>query len=545
VAIFLLPAMVLLASPSAFAKRKAATKASGKDKTNDESLSTASSSTASSGPGSEGYKYETPSPGSSADSPPSQPVVAQSERAATALGVADAPAPDAIPPAAEKAEIPPAAQSVPRAEEEPPAVAGPQPVYVEHLGPTAYPGKLRGLYGGSMWLEPSFNGLQWPYMPRSGVGISGSVWVDSGYEKITRDYPSLPNTSMWVQQSRAVLRVTPTYASGDFFIQGQVELVGNGCQSTNTVCTTAGTFTTDDLWIRVGQWNVWDLKAGRFEAWELYHTGMGLDVNTLERQGAFMGAASPSPRLTAAPTFYGVNYLHDRPADGLGVGYIALHAYPTNYLRFEMLGELGTTDTASTGYNEVGGRPSAILDFGLFKLKAGAEYDKRTFSTQEINASTQSGGAQTKGDQPYYRTRKGFGGSAQLVIDPIIELGGSFGMGKVFETQPANSNASGTGSYTTISVGGFINVRPAKLWLLGIGANWTTQNDSFYASGATTPDYSAHLQGFLALQYLLARQLFIKAVFGYARADFQDTDVSIPIWSNYMYSARVRLMYLY
>jgi hypothetical protein len=43
----------------------------------------------------------------------------------------------------------------------------------------------------------------------------------------------------------------------------------------------------------------------------------------------------------------------------------------------------------------------------------------------------------------------------------------------------------------------------------------------------------------------MARQLFVKVVLGYARADFQTSDQSIPIYSNYMYSGRVRLMYLY
>jgi hypothetical protein len=46
------------------------------------------------------------------------------------------------------------------------------PIWVEHLGPSSYPGKLRGLYGGSLWLEPSFHGLQWPTMAKSGVGVS-------------------------------------------------------------------------------------------------------------------------------------------------------------------------------------------------------------------------------------------------------------------------------------------------------------------------------------------------------------------------------------
>ena len=42
----------------------------------------------------------------------------------------------------------------------------------------------RGIWGGSLWL--TFHGLQWPYMPKTGVGVSGYAWVDTGYEQIRR-----------------------------------------------------------------------------------------------------------------------------------------------------------------------------------------------------------------------------------------------------------------------------------------------------------------------------------------------------------------------
>jgi hypothetical protein len=179
-------------------------------------------------------------------------------------------------------------------------------------------------------------------------------------------------------------------------------------------------------------------------------------------------------------------------------------------------------------------------------LKAAAEYEKVTDSSQELVASTTGTNQQTKIDQPYRKTRKGFGGSAQFVFDPYVEFGVNAAYGKVFETDQ-DGNALGAGSYTSESVGGFANLRLARLWLLGLGLNWTTHTDSYYLNGQG-PDYTAHLQGFLAVQYLLAGQLFIKAVLGYARADFEAYDApspSSPIWSSYMYSGRVRLMYLY
>jgi len=82
---------------------------------------------------------------------------------------------------------------------------------------------------------------------------------------------------------------------------------GNGCQTTGTTCLNAGTVSTDDLWLRIGQWNVWDLKVGRFEGWEVFHTGMGLDINTFERMGAWATSGSQPP------DYYGVSFLHDRP----------------------------------------------------------------------------------------------------------------------------------------------------------------------------------------------------------------------------------------
>ena len=156
------------------------------------------------------------------------------------------------------------------------------------MGPETFPGRLRGIYGGSLWLEPDFQGLQWPHNTQSGLGISANFWVDTGREAIKRGTDQLPNTTMSFQQGRSVLRLTPAYVSGNLFVQAQMELVGNLCQATTTICLTSGTFTTDDLWIRFGAWNVWDLKVGRFEAWEVYHTGMGLEPYTLERLGAGM-----------------------------------------------------------------------------------------------------------------------------------------------------------------------------------------------------------------------------------------------------------------
>jgi hypothetical protein len=549
-----MPAVVLLTSPASFAakptkakpavaaKQKASTKLSTKERA--EAPVTPAPGMEASRPGTDGYKYETPSPAPD-PSPASVASVTSSgsqadKPAVLAAATEGEPAKDVPAAVAERPASPDMPEPAPPAVEEPTTPVEPPPVYVEHLGPGSYPGKLRGIYGGSMWLEPSFNGLQWPYMRKSGVGVSGSIWIDSGYEKITRDAPQLSPTTMSLQQGRGVLRVTPTYVSGNFFIQGQIELVGNLCQVKGaTFCNDAGTFDTDDLWIRFGHWNIWDLKVGRFEGWELYHTGMGLDINTLERLGATNIALPTAPSNLDAPQFYGVNYLHDRPTAGMGIGYIAFHAYATQALRFEVLSEIGTDNNRNnSGNNFLGGRPSVIFDLGWLKVKAGAEYETVTRGTPQSYDST----LQKMVDSKFNQTKKGGGGSVQIVLDPIVEFGGSIGYGKFSSTNDTGI-VDAKATVTTISVGGFANFRLAPLWLLGLGANWTTQSNSYYVSA--NADFADHLQTFGAIQYLLARQLFIKAVIGYSRADFQPSDTTIPIWSSYMYSGRVRLMYLY
>jgi hypothetical protein len=422
------------------------------------------------------------------------------------------------------------------------------------MGPETFPGRLRGLVGGSLWLEPSFHGLQWPQNTRTGLGVSGMLWVDSGYEAIKRNLNSVRDSAMYLQQGRGLLRLTPTYVHGSFFIQGQAELVGTLCQTAseaNGVCNT-GTFNTDDLWIRVGQWNLWDLKVGRFEGWEIYHLGMGMDRYTLERLGAGMfGAENPASPPLEAPSLYGVSYLHDRPSDGLALGYAAIHFYPLDYLRFELLGKLGSDNylkdnavgsISYTSYTYWGGRPTAIVDVGWLKIKAAAEYQKRSPVMQALDTNV-------KKDAVEELTQWGAGASVQFVFDPVVELGlsGAYGSQSYTDT---SANVFGSAetkakNFTTKSVGGFANLRLADGWLAGVGVNWTTLLDDYMATGSSADDYTTHLQGFLALQYLLARRLYIKVVLGYARAGFQATDINVPVWNNDMYSGRIRLMYLY
>jgi hypothetical protein len=327
--------------------------------------------------------------------------------------------------------------------------------------------------------------------------------------------------------------------------------VWNTCQTAdpgNTVCST-GTFTTDDLWIRFGHWNAWDLKVGRFEGWEIYHLGLGMDPYTLERLGPGMfGVDNPASPKLDVPALYGVNYMQGRPTEGFAVGDVALHFYPTDFLRFEVLTKVGTDNyqknnatgaTASTYYGE---RDTAILDFGWVKFKAGLEYQKRSAVMQDIGASP--GETMHKKDAVEQTVRKGGGASLQFVIDPIVEFGLNAAIGRQDDTN-SMAVAIKENSFTTKSVGGFANVRITDLLLLGGGINWTTQTDDYLATPSSTNNFVSDLQGFGALQYLLAGQLFIKGEVGYARVYFQPSDGTVTTWYNTMVNTRVRLMYLY
>ena len=66
-------------------------------------------------------------------------------------------------------------------------------------------------------------------------------------------------------------------------MQAQAELIANLDQ----LDVQPNVADTDDLWVRTGVWKSWDLTVGRFEAFSVYHLGMGLDLNTDERIGAY------------------------------------------------------------------------------------------------------------------------------------------------------------------------------------------------------------------------------------------------------------------
>ena len=422
------------------------------------------------------------------------------------------------------------AGSIPPAPE--PAVEAPPvtEIGVQRLPGSAYPEpQTRGLKYGSLWL--TFHGLQWPYLPakagrdRFVIGLSGWGWLDTADVKFSpwgQNAAAIgqDQVAYATQQGRMLLRVTPTYSFADWFVQGQVELVGTENQTIQR--SDVGGADTDDLWLRIGQWNKWDFQVGRFEGWEIFHLGMGLDQNTFERQGA-IGSGDPSV------SYYGVTDSQFRPSGAAGDA--AVHFYPLPFLRFEALGTVGSFSSGPV----VATRPVGILDFGWLKLKGGVEWQRETAQNTVSQFET---------------TSKGVGGAVQFVFEPHIELGLNAAQGTVVSIDP-QGRPNRQGTFTRTSFGGFANVSNGSErypLIFGVGGLFTRdvdQNALSSSAGIVTDDYWLW-QSFAAVQYVVFQQLYIKLVGSYSRAHFQQaTAIPAPTYDNEMYSVRLRFSFYF
>jgi hypothetical protein len=386
---------------------------------------------------------------------------------------------------------------------------------IERLPASAYPNDPpRGIPGGSLWL--TFPGTQWPYLPKSGIGVSGYVWLDTSYEHLVRGSGAAldPTIAYFKEQGRLSLRVTPTWSDGNWFVQGQAELIANQDQSVGPPNDTG----VDDVWIKVGKWKAFDFVIGRFLGWEIYHFGMGLDLYTLERNGAY--DASPNivyPQIN----IYGVTTEMYYPQS---IGQAALHLYPLSFLRFEVQARYGDEG----GYNTAGTRPVGILDFGWMRFKFGGEYQ---------HAVPQYGSQEAIVDY-------GAGGALQFVWYPHLEFGvnGAYG---VHNHTAQDGTQEQQGSYYTYSAGAFANAQIIDDVLVGAGIDYTYLQDKQYSQPLGRYEDYDQWQGFVALQYKLFKQLFIKGVGGYALADFNPNSPGATTFANHVVSARVRFEYLF
>lgn len=422
---------------------------------------------------------------------------------------------------------------------------------VERLPASAYPApRTRGIAGGSLWM--TMHGLQWPYMPyiqgspAFRIGVSGSVWVDQSYRKIDTD-PELAiagtdeRIEQWPQQGRLVLRGTPTYSTpDDWFVQGQGELVANSDQTQSQDSSDGQVVDTDDLYVRAGKWHVFDVTAGRFQGWEVYHFGMGLDLNTVERIGAW--GTGPQP-----VGIYGVTYFWDRSS----AGGLAAHFYPTDFLRFEVGGQLGNDQS---GLNVLAARPVGVLDMGFIKVKLGAEYGRLASPLRQVCSGFIAGTTDPRCSRQSPRTiiRRGGGGMLEFVVDPYVEFGFGGARALVDETIDQIDPVTGVApinegrSFTVTSYGGFANGRIVDNLIVGLGVNYTDWNN-LEQNPVTFENYNKnHLQTFFAIQYAFWQQLYIKLVTAYAAAQDNPLQNEIPqLTENKAYSARLRFLFAF
>lgn len=408
------------------------------------------------------------------------------------------------------------------------------PLTIERLPGSGYPSiQTRGLKYGSLWMN--FHGQQFPYMPSTSnrpgmrIAISGSVWNDLSYTKIGVDRSlagaNINDQNRWATQTRGVLRTTATYnATGGWFAQGNAEVVLVGDQTPDA--TTKVLPNADDLWVRAGMWNVFDVTVGRFQGWEIAnHYGMALDQNTLERSGAWL-VASSLPKPTDG---YGLTHFWDRQNFILGA--YALHVYPTKYLRGELLGHFGAGNNTSQP-NQMDVRPSVIFDIGWLKLKGGLEYGKAV--PQDATRKMRD-------------TRNGYGLAAQFVFAPYVEFGGSFGRG--FEDVVDKDDAADLkASNTAQTAGGFLNFSPGHEPLVfGFGA-FENHSENFRVDNRVGPrlgkiDTNDQWLLFGAVQYTLWEQLYLKFVLSHASNKIDDYDAGMYV--NNAISGRFRMMFLF
>jgi hypothetical protein len=204
---------------------------------------------------------------------------------------------------------------------------------------------------------------------------------------------------------------------------------------------------------------------------------------------------------------------------------VAFHLYPYRYLRIELLSQYGGIGQ----FNEIAGRPAVIFDIGWLKLKAAAEYQWLT--------------ARNEGDRDEQRNR-GVAASAQFVYAPFVEGGLNYGYSNNRIFTPAGI-VDTTRSAELSSVGFFVNARPVEDLLVGIGLNYVSTANEHFNTATGYADFATNTQGFVAIQYLVWKQVFVKLVGAYGNSRFEQSFNSSAPYNDTMYSARLRVLYLF
>ena len=221
----------------------------------------------------------------------------------------------------------------------------------------------RGLYGGPLWLD--MQGLQWPYVPQSGVGIS-RLWL--GRRQLPADSQRKPQHLAEVHRAASIRaasscgsrRRTRT-AVGSCRLQA--EIVANTTSTTSQPA--PGVVSADDVWVRTGGSRTpgRSRSDGSRPSTSIRWDGAG--AQHLRTIGRLRSRVHRKPqRVRRRAALYGADYLLYRPA-APKVGDVALHLYQIRPLRIELLGQFGNDGTE----NYLGAGRRLIFDIGWLKLR--------------------------------------------------------------------------------------------------------------------------------------------------------------------------------
>jgi hypothetical protein len=372
---------------------------------------------------------------------------------------------------AEADEEKPAAEAAPAAE---PAPAEPKPAEATAEGSAE--AKVEATYAGPEAKAPAGaaaegrTGLRDDFMeqhngfvtppPAAGIEWHGGLEVDLGYASYTFENIAFNPEDYYDYRGRFVFGPTVTHKFGDnWFVRARGEAVGWVREDR------VYQINVDDAWGGVGQTGVWDVKAGRFQAWRVYHKGPGFDLYTLEDTGPLK--QNPYEGAAFGPHTYEVSYIYLRETPG----HLAAHIYPTDFLGFEVIGAYGKEGTANT----YGGRVAGVFHIPYLRVSAAGEM--RHYRPAQEAGSVDATGARVVCDDCGVLKKKGFGGGLEVTIDPIeIGLNGAQGTTESFAIKDGTFDRGASGKIT--SLGGYAQVDAGSLifnrsLILGFGANRT------------------------------------------------------------------------
>lgn len=355
------------------------------------------------------------------------------------------------------------------------------------------------------------------------IDFSGYIWVDTGQLQRDNRTPGTPSQDANYMQGRFVLVSTYERSVGDLTALARLELAGLVEDFTN------GQYAQSvlDAFVQLGQ-RRWDVRVGRFLAWEVYYRGQGIELFTPEEAGAAGRGGTP------APTLYHLDFARGHAT---GPGQAAVHFFPFEALGLEVAAVYGQQVPAQT--NAIGIRPSADFRLGGLGIVGGYEYLKLSGQQANDNAETTRSGyaarVQYRFGAPY---DAGPGEDPRWLrardVGTGVTIGANFAQATVEQIEIDGTRNTGF-SFDKTSVGGFVDLDWRKS-SLGLGYHRTTQENE-------RGEKHTHDQAFVSyLHRLPIDGLSLKAVYGFALAELEDVDVG-RTFENDMQSFRVRVAY--